>query len=60
MPLVFGAGAGWATTNAKVATTVEAIADFKHQVNDRLDKLEQRQTDIYCATVPVSKRIGCR
>lgn len=60
LPMVFGAGAAWATQKQNNTDTAQALADFRAEVNSRLSKIEQRQTDIYCVTVPVDKRQGCR
>ena len=46
---VFGAGGGWATYEVKLSA-----------LEQRLENIELRVQDIYCATVPEEKRAGCR
>ena len=49
LALVFGAGGGWATYEVKLSA-----------LEQRLENIELRVQDIYCATVPEEKRAGCR
>ncbi len=49
LPLVIGAATAWATTQYRVG-----------DLEKRFGLMEQRISDIYCATVPVNVRQGCR
>lgn len=56
LPLVFGAGAGWATTNAKVGSLQDQIVEIRTDQKE----IKERVGEIFCATVPPEKRLGCR
>lgn len=54
--IIFGAGAGYGSVQAKLASTEARFTD----IDTHLTAIDHRLQDIYCATVPTEKRAGCR
>jgi hypothetical protein len=46
---VFGGGGGWATLRIGLTT-----------VSEKVDRIDQRVAEMYCASLPPEKRPGCR
>lgn len=54
--IVFGAGAGWGSTQVRVSTIEGNISDIRSDVKE----IKGRVAEMYCAQVPLSQRAGCR
>lgn len=54
--IVFGAGAGWGTTQARLGSVAASLDSLSVKVS----RIDGRVSEIYCATLPVDKQPGCR
>lgn len=54
--IVFGAGSGWGAFQVKFSNFQAQLSAFSTQ----LTRIDARIAEMYCASVPVDKRAGCR
>lgn len=56
LAVVFGGGAGWGAFQAKFNSFEVA----QSEQTQKIDRIDQRVAEMYCATLPPEKRPGCR